>query len=75
MNPNDSEYSIEIPAKAEKYLLTAEEDLQTKTIKLNGVLLKLNPDETMPDIKGEKIKSGAVQLPPHSILFLSFKHN
>ena len=73
MNPNDSEYSIEIPAKAEKYLLTAEEDLQTKTIKLNGVLLKLNPDETMPDIKGEKIKSGEVQLPPLSFCFFRLK--
>jgi hypothetical protein len=54
-------------------LLTSEEDLQTKTIKLNGVVLQLKPDETMPDIKGEKIKAGKVQLPPHSILFLSFK--
>jgi hypothetical protein len=73
VNPKDSEYSIEIPAKAEKYLLTSEEDLQTKTIKLNGVVLQLKPDETMPDIKGEKIKAGEVQLPPQSILFLSFK--
>ena len=73
VNPKDSEWSIVIPAKAEKYLLTSEEDLQTKTIKLNGVVLQLKPDETMPDIKGEKIKAGKVQLPPHSILFLSFK--
>jgi len=72
VNPKDSEYSIEIPAKAEKYLLTAEE-LQTDTIKLNGEVLKLKPDETLPDISGEKIKAGEVQLPPLSILFLSFK--
>lgn len=73
VNPNDAEYSIEIPAKGEKYLLTAEE-LQTKTIILNGEVLKLKLDETLPNIKGEKIKAGEVQLPPHSILFLSFKN-
>jgi heparanase 1 len=72
VNSKDSECSIEIPAKAEKYLLTADE-LQSKTIKLNGEELKLNSDETLPDIKGEKIKVGEVQLPPHSILFLSIK--
>jgi hypothetical protein len=73
VNPKDSECSVEIPAKAEKYLLTSDEDLQTKTVKLNGRVLKLKPDETMPDIKGEKIKAGEVQLPAHSILFLTFK--
>jgi len=74
VNPKDSDYSIEIPAKAEKYLLTANE-LQTKTIKLNGKVLKLEFDDTLPDIKGEKINAGEVQLPPHSILFLSFINN
>jgi hypothetical protein len=71
VNPKDSECSIEIPTNAEKYLLTADE-LQTKTIKLNGKVLKLESDETLPAIRGEKIKAGEVQLPPHSILFLSF---
>jgi|WetSurMetagenome_2_1015567.scaffolds.fasta_scaffold00021_39 heparanase len=72
VNPKDSGYSIEIPKNAVKYLLTAEE-LQTKTIKLNGEILKLKLDETLPSMKGEKIKAGEVQLPPHSILFLSFE--
>ena len=75
VNPKESECLIEIPLKAEKYLLTSEENLQTKTIKLNGIVLKLKPDETLPELKGEKIKAGEVQLPPHSILFLSFKNN
>lgn len=72
VNPKDSEYSIEIPTKAEKYLLTTDE-LQTKTIKLNGEALKLKSNGRLPSIIGEKIKAGKVQLPPHSILFLSFK--
>jgi len=72
VNPKESGYSIEIPTNAVKYLLTAEE-LQTKTIKLNGEVLKLKPDGTSPSINGEKIKAGEVRLPPHSILFLSFE--
>lgn len=73
VNTNDSEYSVEIPAKAKVYLLTPEgKDLQTKTVRLNGHVLKLNHDETLPPINGQKIKSGQAQLPPHSIMFLSF---
>jgi hypothetical protein len=74
VNPKDSECSVDIPANAEQYLLTADE-LQTKTIKLNGTVLKLNSNETLPEIKGKKIKAGEVQLPAHSILFLSFRKN
>lgn len=72
VNPKDTECSVNIPSKAEQYLLTADE-LQTKTVKLNGTVLKLNSDDTMPEIKGKKIKAGEVLLPAHSILFLSVK--
>lgn len=72
VNPKDSECAVNIPVKAEQYLLTADE-LQTKTVKLNGTVLKLNSDDTMPEIKGKKVNAGEVQLPPHSILFLSVK--
>ena len=54
-------------------MLTADE-LETKTIKLNGEILRLKHDETLPDIKGKKVNAGEVKLPPHSILFLSFKN-
>ena len=50
-------------------MLTADE-LQTKSIKLNGERLELTKDEKLPDIKGKKIKSGEVQLLSYSILFL-----
>jgi hypothetical protein len=81
VNPKNSECSISIPAKAEQYLFTGDElqpetvnELLTKTVKLNGKVLELNPDETLPELKGEKIKAGEVQLPPYSIVFLSFKN-
>ncbi len=74
VNTLGSESSIVIPSSAEQYLLTADgEELQTKKVKLNGEVLKLISDETLPAIKGEKIKAGEIQVPPHSILFLSFE--
>lgn len=74
VNPKDSECSVEIPADAEQYLLTADE-LQTKTVKLNGKVLKLKQDDTLPEIKGQKVKAGEVQIPAHGIMFLSFSKN
>lgn len=73
VNPTDAEQSVTIPSNAEQYMITADE-LEAKTIKLNGDILKLKPGETLPDIKGKKIKAGEVKLPMHSILFLSFKN-
>jgi hypothetical protein len=73
INPKDAASSIQIPANAEQYLLTANgENLQTKTVKLNGEELALTAAEKLPQIKGKKIKAGEVQVPPHSILFLAF---
>ena len=73
VNPKDAASSITIPVQAEKYLLTAD-SLQSKTIRLNGKELKLTAGETLPNIKGQKIAAGGVQVPPHSILFLALKN-
>jgi hypothetical protein len=43
INTRDSDFTFEIPSKAEKYLVTADE-LVTKKVKLNGRVLKLKPD-------------------------------
>lgn len=72
INTTNSESAVIIPSSAEQYLLTADE-LQTKTIKLNGEVLQLTSEEKLPEIKGEKVKVGQLKLPPHSIMFLSFK--
>ena len=73
VNTTAAEHSITIPSNAEQFLLTADEP-EAKKIKLNNDLLKMKPDETLPDIRGKKIKAGELKLPPHSILFLSFKN-
>ncbi len=72
VNPTENETAVEIPEKAEKYLLTAD-DILSKTAKLNGEVLKLNSNETLPDIKGEKINAGVINIPGHSVLFLTFQ--
>jgi heparanase len=75
VNPTDLVYSIKLPTAAEQYLFTADaNELQTKTVKLNGEVLKLKSNETLPIIKGKKVKAGELQLPVHSILFLTFKN-
>ena len=75
VNTLETESSIVIPSTAEKYQLTAGgEELQTKKVKLNGEVLKLNSDESLPTIKGRKIKAGEVKVPPYGILFLAFEN-
>ncbi|WP_163326240.1 hypothetical protein [Draconibacterium mangrovi] len=73
INPNGNESAIEIPKDAEQYLLTADE-LLTKTVKLNGKVLKLTANEKLPDIKGEKVSAGTVSIPSYSIMFLTFRN-
>jgi hypothetical protein len=69
INTNDTDFSFSSPEKGEQYLLTADEML-SKTVKLNGEVLTLNADDTIPDVKGKTVEAGTVQLPPHSIMFL-----
>lgn len=72
VNHEDCESTIEIPAKAQQYLLSAaEDDLQTKKVNLNGKLLELTANEELPKIDGKKIDAGTLTLPPYSILFLT----
>ncbi len=74
VNPGNSEKSIAIPANAEQYLFTADgENLQTKTVKLNGEILKLKADNALPQIKGKKTNTGELLIPAHSIMFLTFR--
>ncbi|WP_321346218.1 hypothetical protein [uncultured Draconibacterium sp.] len=74
VNPEVEQTSINIPVNAEKYLLTADEIL-SKSVQLNGEILKLNSDNTLPEIKGENINAGEMIIPGQSILFLTFNQN
>lgn len=72
VNPTESLKTIKLPSKAEQYLFTADEP-QTKKVKLNGEVLQLKSNETLPVIKGKKVKAGVISMPAQSIMFLTFK--
>jgi hypothetical protein len=72
LNTNKASVPINIPSGGEKYTLTSNE-LQSAGIQLNGSDLKLNDDDTLPAIKGEKINAGTVELPAVSINFITFE--
>ena len=72
LNTNDKATSITIPSAAKQYLLTADE-LLTKKVKLNGIALNMTANDEVPTIKGKKIKKGTVELPAHSVMFLTFE--
>ncbi|WP_319590759.1 hypothetical protein [uncultured Draconibacterium sp.] len=73
VNPKETETFIEIPAKAQQYLLTAD-DIMSKTVNLNGEVLKLKSDDKLPKITGKVLNAGEITIPPYSIIFLSFKN-
>lgn len=73
VNPKDAEASFQIPADAVQYLLTAN-NMLSKEVKLNGEVLQLNSDDTLPEIQGKNVQAGELVMPSHSILFLTF-HN
>jgi heparanase len=72
LNTNANIAALEVPLGGKMYLLTADE-LLTKKVKLNGKELKLDEKNDLPSIKGEKMKSGLIQIPAKSIVFLEFK--
>lgn len=71
LNTTNKETNVIIPSSASQYLLTAD-DLTTKKMKLNGQELRLNANDEVPKLLGEKIKAGTLALPAHSIMFLTF---
>jgi len=64
------EQTLTIPLSADRYTLTAP-DLASTTVLLNGVTLQPGQDGTLPEIKGQKVKPGALELAPASITFLT----
>ncbi|MEP7111100.1 MAG: hypothetical protein ABI760_24095 [Ferruginibacter sp.] len=71
VNTLDTAAVFTIPSNAEQFMLTASE-LQTKEIQLNGKDLALTATDELPFIKGKAIGSGVIQIPAHSITFLTF---
>lgn len=71
INTNNTLTSLNFPSNAEQYTLTANE-LQGKTIMLNGQELQLNANDELPPINGKAVNAGGLELPPTSITFITF---
>jgi len=71
VNTAETETSFQIPADAIQYLLTAD-DILSKEVRLNGEVLKLKPDNTLPEIQGKNVQAGELVMPSQSIMFLTF---
>jgi hypothetical protein len=67
-----SEQTISIPLAADRYSLTAPDLAGTKVL-LNGVEVQAAPDGSVPELKGQPVKGGALRLAPASITFLTIK--
>jgi hypothetical protein len=71
VNTLNTASSVNIPSDAEQFMLTANE-LETRKIQLNGKDLSLTANDELPVINGKAVKAGVIQIPPHSITFLTF---
>ncbi len=68
-NDKTQPLNINIPADGERYTLSAD-DLMGLTVKLNGKELQMNERDELPELKGEKAKSGLMEFSPATITFL-----
>lgn len=64
---------LNIPSNGERYTLTSNE-LMGNNVKLNGKELQLNENDELPEIKGQKVKSGLMHFEPTSITFIVFNN-
>lgn len=70
---NDEQQSskIRLAQPSQRYTLAASGDLSTRDVKLNGTVLKLAADDTLPRLTGVDIKAGDVVFEPATITFLT----
>lgn len=62
--------AIALPTAAQRYTLSADE-LQSKTVKLNGKALALLPDDSLPTLTPAAVRKGTVSFAPATITFLA----
>jgi hypothetical protein len=65
-----SDQTINLPLGADRYSLTAP-DLASRKALLNGSELQASPDGSVPEFKGQSVKTGPLRLAPASITFLT----
>ncbi|KUI22159.1 hypothetical protein AU193_17980 [Mycobacterium sp. GA-1285] len=72
-NDRTASQTLSIPTPGDRYTLssTSADDLQTKSVQLNGTELKLGPNDEMPPLVGNPVAAGDVIFEPATITFLA----
>jgi heparanase 1 len=61
--------NISLPCDAVGYLLSANGDIRSQTVCLNGKPLSLSESGELPELSGEKLSAGMVEISPCSCMF------
>src|SRR5271169_1530701 len=72
INFDRARHSLTLPVPSERYTLDAA-SLQSKTVRLNGLPLRLGSRKQIPRIAGERTAAGALTLAPATITFLTVR--
>jgi heparanase len=70
INASSRPQTIDISKASRRYVLSAQQ-LESQNVRLNGHVLKLQPDDTLPAMDGSNEPSGRVTLDPQTITFLA----
>jgi hypothetical protein len=69
INASPQAQTMDIPKASQRYTLAAEQ-LNSRSLQLNGRVLQLQTDDTLPSMSGIKSSAGRMELAPRSITFI-----
>jgi hypothetical protein len=69
INASPLAQAMDIPKAFQRYTLAAEQ-LDSRSVQLNGRVLELQTDDTLPSMNGMKSSAGRMELAPRSITFI-----
>lgn len=62
--------AVALPGDAEVYSLSGNGDMRSSVLYLNGRALALGKEDALPDLHGEKVQAGVLELAPGSCTFI-----
>ncbi len=69
INASPHAQTMDVPKASQRYTLAAEQ-LDSRSLQLNGRVLELHTDDTLPSMTGIKSAAGRMKLAPRSITFI-----
>jgi heparanase 1 len=72
INLDPAEKALSIPIAGQRYTLSAPQ-LSSPTLLLNGTVVNIADDGTVPPISGQSVEAGLQRFAPRTITFITFK--